>query len=343
MKVGGPEEARALGPKAQAARLRSRYPHRVKAFCAVVLAAAIAAPARAQVSLENVFQAARALKTVPPSADPFAGVPTPSTLRVLRLPAPPETAAPDKNDDANDDFRRDLVDPKRSDRWLVPTELGGIMLVVEKGYIGDARLDQLASDLQEAVSAIPRLTGRPALVRGRFTVYVYDDGPISEADVPGLAHGERGLMLRFVKENEEPLFHELTHLLAGYSDSQSLGEGIAEWVQEVERPGRANAFIPARTNPDVMAKAALKKWPAAFLTTIGAPGYYFQGSGKDIRFDFYYCSWSFSAFLMRHGDAKAFWTVADAGGKPEAYRRVYGRSYDELIEAWVAEVNRSAS
>ena len=313
----------------------------MKRRAAAVLAVLLAAPAGAQVSLESAFQSMRALQAAPVGKAPFADVATPPSARVIRVPAPPETAAPDAYDH-NDDFRRSLLDPKNSDRWFVPTELGGILLVVQKGYVDDARLDRLAADLQEAVTAIPRLTGRRSLVLDRFTVYVYDDGPMSEADVPGLKHGERGLMLRFVKENEEPLFHELTHLLSGYSDSQSLGEGIAEWVQDVERPGRANAFIPAHTNPDAKAKAALTKWPPAFLTTIGAPGYWFKGSNDDIRFDFYYCSWSFAAFLMRQGDAKAFWTVADAGGKPEAYQRVYGRSYDALISAWTAEVNRSA-
>jgi hypothetical protein len=312
----------------------------MKSLLAAVLSAALAAPARAQVSFEGAFEAARALRTAPGAAASFNDVATPPSARVLRLPAPPETASPDKGDD-NDDFRRALLDPKNSDRWFVPTEYGGIMLVAQKGYVGDARLDQLASDLQEAVSAIPRLTGRTPLIRDRFTVYVYDRGPMSQADVPGLKHGERGLMLRFVKENEEPLFHEMTHLLAGYSDSQSLGEGIAEWVQETERPGRANGFIPAHSDPDALSKAALKKWPAAFLTTIGAPGYWFKGSNDDIRHDFYYCSWSFAAFLMRRGGAKEFWTAADAGGAPEAYLRVYGASYDALIKAWVAGVNRS--
>lgn len=291
----------------------------------IAVAVLLVSQAKAQVSLEAAFQAASALRAAPAAP-------------VLRLPASPEIAAPDK-DDENDDFRRALLDPKRSDRWLVPTELGGIMLVVEKGYLGDARLDQLCADLQEAVAAIPRLTDRPPLIGARFTVYIYDDGPMSEADVPGMMPGERGLMLRFVKENEEPLFHEITHLLAGYSDSQSLGEGIADWVQETQRPGRAHAFVPANTNPDVVAKAALATWPASFRATIGAPGY--QHMYGEMRMDFYYCSWSFAFFLMRHGSAKAFWSVADAGGKPEAYAAAYGTSYEALISAWISEVNRS--
>lgn len=324
--------------KTQALPSRGVYNGSMKRIAAAVVAALLAAPALAQVSLEGAFDAARALRSAPRAAS--SEIETPSAKPVLRFPAPAETAAPDKDDD-NDGFRRGLLDPKRSDRWIVPTELGGIMLVVEKGYLGDARLDQLCADLQEAVAAIPRLTERPPLIRGRFTVYVYDEGPMSEADVPGLRPGERGLMLRFVKDDAEPLFHELTHLLAGYSDSQSLGEGIADWVQEHQRPGRAHAFVPANTDPDAIAKAALAKWPAEFGTTIGAPGYWFQGSNRDIRFDFYYCSWSFASFLMRKGDAKAFWAVADAGGKPEAYRKAYGTSYDALYAAWVTEVNRS--
>jgi hypothetical protein len=306
----------------------------MKSLAVAVLAVALAAPARAQFTLEGAFQAARALKAAPPAAT------APLTAAVLRLPAPEEEAAPDSFD-GNDGFRRALLDPKRSDRWLVPTEFGGILLVVEKGYLGDARLDQLAADLREAVSAIPRLTGRPPLIRGRFTVYAYDDGPISESGVPGLRPGEKALMLRFIKEDAEPLFHEMTHLLAGYSDSQSLGEGIADWVQETLRPGRAHAFVDARTDPDARARAALARWPAAFRTTIGAPGYWFKGSGQDIRFDFYYCSWSFASFLMRQGGASQFWAVADAGGTPEAYARAYGRSYDELLSAWISSVSRA--
>lgn len=270
----------------------------------------------------------------------LAVVAAPPAQRVLRAPAPPETAAPDQFD-SNDAFRRALLDPARSERWSVPTDLGGILLVVEKGYLDAARLDRLCADLQEAVSAVPRLTGRPPLERARFTVYVYDEGPLSESGVPGLRPGEKGLMLRFVKDEAEPLFHEMTHILAGYSDSQSLGEGIADWVQETLRPGRAHAFVPAGTDPDAKAMAALARWPAAFRTTIGAPGYWFQGARGDIRFDFYYCSWSFAAYLMRQGDAKAFWSVADAGGKPAAYRRAYGRSYDDLIAAWIKEASRA--
>lgn len=306
---------------------------------AVLLTAALAVPAGAQVSLDAALARARALGVANGVAFPDS-VPTPTAVRVLRLPAPAETAAPDAFD-SNDDFRRALLDPAHSDRGLVPTEYGGIMLVVEKGYLSDARLDRLASDLQEAVSAVPRLTGRPAHIRARFTVYVYDEGPLSEADVPGLRPGEKGLMLRFVKDDAEPLFHEITHMLAGYSDSQSLGEGIADWVQDTLRPGSAHAFVPAHTDPDVMAKAALARWPADFATTIGAPGYWFQGSNRDIRFDFYYCSWSFARFLMTKGDAKAFWSVADAGGKPAAYQRAYGRSYASLIAEWKSVVSRA--
>ncbi len=272
---------------------------------------------------------------LPPGEPPT--VAAPQGKAILRAPAAPETAAPDAFD-SNDAHRRELL--SSGDRWTVPTASGTILLVVEKGYLDAKQLDRVAADLQEAVVAIPRLTGRPSRIRGRFTVYLYDRGPMSEADVPGAQPGEKGLMLRFAKTEEEPLFHEMTHLLAGYSDSQSLGEGGADWVQEKLRPGRARSFVPANTNPHAMAKAALARWPADFLTTIGAPGYWFKMSGRDIRVDFYYCSWSFADFLLRQGDMKAFWAVADAGGKPAAYLKAYGKTYDQLIAAWVSEVKR---
>lgn len=272
------------------------------------------------------------LPELPPVASPLGKA-------IVRAPAAPETAKPDVNNDGNDAHRLQLL--TQGDRWTVPTSSGGILLVVEKGYLNDAQLDRVAADLQEASVEIPRLTGRPSLIRGRFTVYVYDRGPMSEADVPGAQPGEKGLMLRLIKEEKDPLFHEMTHLLAGYSKSQSMAEGIADWVQDKLRPGRAHAFVPANTNPHVIAKAAVARWSPDFLTTIGAPGFWFGLSGRAIRLDFYYCSWSFADFLLRQGDMKAFWSVADEGGKPEAYLKAYGRTYDDLIKAWLSEVNRS--
>lgn len=267
----------------------------------------------------------------------FASAPSAVAGRpVLRRRAPAQEARPDAFDE-NDGFRRALLAPAASERWLVPTVQGDVLLVAEKGYLDAAALDRFCADVQEAVAAIPLVTGRPSLVRGRFTLYVYDEGPMSEADVPGAEPGEKGVMLRFVREKSDPLFHELTHLLAGYSESQSLGEGLADVVQERLRPGRESAFIPAGTDPHAKARAALAAYGPPFFEMIGSPGYYRFGPG-DIRFDFYYCSWSFAKFLLRQGSMADAWAVADAGGDDEAYRRVYGRGRAELVAAWMADV-----
>jgi hypothetical protein len=265
------------------------------------------------------------------------GISGPQGRPVLRQPAPAERSEPDAFD-SNDGFRRKLLEPASSDRWLVPTAQGGILLVVEKGYLDAAELDRVSADLQEAVEAVPRLTGRPPRLRGRFTVYVYDNGPMSEADVPGARPGEKGLMLRFVKDKADPLFHEMTHLLAGHGASQSLNEGIADWVQSRLRPGRSTAFVPAGVDPHTRAREALAAYPPAFRETIGAPGFY-RWSGTEIRFDFYYCSWSFADFLLRRGGMPRFWSVLEAEGKPEAYLAAYGLSRDALVSEWAAEVN----
>jgi hypothetical protein len=257
---------------------------------------------------------------------------------VLRRPAPPETARPDAFDDA-DGFRAALL--ASGERWLVSTAQGDVLLVVERGYLDGAALDRLAADLQEGVAGVPRVTGRRSRIPGRFTVYVYDQGPLSEADVPGAQPGEKGLMLRFVKEQGEPLFHELTHLLAGYSESQSLGEGIADVVQSRFRPGRASGFKDAGVDPDAKARAAFAAYGAPFLETIGAPGYY-RFSAPEVRFDFYYCSWSFAKFLVARAPGMAgFWRVADAGGTDESYRAVYGKDRAALVAEWVTATSRA--
>ena len=143
-------------------------------------------------------------------------------------------------------------------------------------------------------------------------------------------------MLRFVKDKADPLFHEMTHLLAGHGGSQSLNEGIADWVQSRLRPGRSTAFMPAGVDPHAKAREALAAYPPAFREAIGAPGYH-RWSGAEIRFDFYYCSWSFADFLLRQGDMPRFWSVLEAEGKPEAYLAAYGRSHDALVSEWAAE------
>ena len=285
-------------------------------------------------ALSGAFDAARAGQAFSAAA---AAITIPQGRPVLRRSALAERAEPD-NFDSNDGFRRKLLEPANSDRWLVPTAQGGILLIVEKGYLDEAELDRVSADLKEAVEAIPRLTGRTPRLKGRFTVYVYDVGPMSEADVPGARPGEKGLMLRFVKDKSDPLFHEMAHLLAGHGGSQSLNEGIADWVQARMRPGRSTAFIPAGVDPHAKARAALAAYPPAFRETIGSPGFY-RWSGPEIRFDFYYCSWSFTDFLLRQGDMPRFWAVLEAEGKPEAYLAAYGRSRDALVAEWAAEVS----
>jgi hypothetical protein len=262
-------------------------------------------------------------------------------LTPLRRPAAPEEAAPAGGGDAElAAFRRTLLDPMRADRWLVPTIQGDVLVVVEKGYLDEAALDRFCAELQEGVAAVPSVTGRASHVRGRFTVYVYDRGPISQTGVRGVAAGERGLLLRFVKERRDPLFHELTHLLAGSSRSQSLSEGIAEVVQARLRPGRANAFIRAGADPDRNAAAALANYGEEFRAGIGAPGNPMPLTAEPMRYDFYYCSWSFAQFLLARGSMADFWALADAGGNDAAYQRLYGRPRAELVREWAEEVMR---
>lgn len=252
---------------------------------------------------------------------------------VLRQPAPAERYAPDFLGDDNDAFRRVLLGPSASERSLVPTQTGGALLVVETGYLDEKGLDKLASDLQEATAGIPAFTGRPSKVQKRITVYAYSDGPMSLAHVPGAMPGEQGLMLRFVREGAAPIFHEMTHMLVGYSPSQSLAEGFADVVQSRFRPGQASAFMAAGTDPDAMSRAALVVQGPAFFKTLGGFGNY-TWQDPESRKDFYYCSWSFVRFLLKRAPLEKFWPVYDSGGGDEEYLRSYGASREDLVAAW---------
>lgn len=295
----------------------------------------LSAPARAQdpAPLGKAYSDAQtSLQTRDADKTPVASTP------VRFKPVTPEKSKPDAFD-GNDKFRKGLLAPGHSDWYTVPSSMGDILLLVEKGYLTSAQIGALASEIQDAVTSIPAYAARPSRIKGRLTIYVYDQGPISEADVPGPQPGERALMLRFVKEDKDPLFHELTHMIVGYGDSQSLSEGIAEVFQDHLRPGRPNAFVPANCDPDPLAKAAVAQYPTPFFEAIGAPEMN-SWSGAQIRFDFYFASWSFVRYLISLKDLKTFLPVMDAGGSPASYQAAYGKDLPTLRAAWLAALKQ---
>ncbi len=253
---------------------------------------------------------------------------------LLYQPVARETQAAGPEFDEHDALRARLI--KQGDWYSVPSAAQPVLLIVQKDYLDAAALKRFVSDVVEAVAGVPEYTGRkPPKYRGRIVFYVYDSGPMSEADVPGVRKDERGVMMRFVKEDEAPVFHELAHLLAGYSDSQSLAEGFAEEVESHFRPGKAHAFTPADADPDALAKASVARYPKPYFEAIGAPGYS-NWSGEEIRHEYYFASWSFARWLIRCKDMKAFLRVLDGGGKDDAYASAYGEGLAALRADWRA-------
>lgn len=273
---------------------------------------------------------AAALLAARPS--PAASTAAPALQPILALPVNPDSY------DDNDAFRKHLLDGSVSD-WYSLSGGAGMIVVVQKGYLSQDQLARLGRDLDEARTRIPALLGRPAAYAGRLTIYVYDDGPMSEADVPGAFAGEKGLMLRFVREDTAPLFHEMTHIYAGDTKSQSLCEGIAQWVQGVIRPGKANGFQPANADPDALAKAGIAQYPRPFYDAIGAPEWN-SWSGQEVRMAFYYASWSFTGYLIRRGGMPAFLSVMDGNAEPQAYLRAYGETLETLRQQWADGLRR---
>jgi hypothetical protein len=248
---------------------------------------------------------------------------------VLAQPANPDAF------DGNDEFRKELLASTASDWYALKSKLE-YLIVVEKGYLGSADVKRLAADLDEAADKVPRLIGRKSAYSKRLTVYVYGDGPMSEAGVPGAFSGEKGLMLKFAKEDRAPTFHELAHVMAGGGDaSQSLAEGLADWVQAKARPGKAYTFVPANADPDALAKAAIAKYPSAFYEAIGAAGWG-GWSGQEVRQQFYFASWSFVKYLIKRNGMAAFLGVFDAkpGSLAPAYAQSYGKDLAALRKEW---------
>lgn len=225
---------------------------------------------------------------------------------------------------------------KRGEWYSLPSAAQPVLLLVEKGYLDEAALTRFAKDVVEAVAGVPECTGRkPPKFAGRLVIYVYDGGPASETDVPGVAKGDMGIMLRFVKEDEAPVFHELTHALAGYSHaSPSLSEGLAEEVESHFRPGKAHSFTPADADPDRLAKTALGRESAAFLATVGAPNDGKPFESPQAKHDYYFSSWSFVRFLAARKGLGAVFKVMDAGGDDKSYRDAFGGDAASLRADW---------
>jgi hypothetical protein len=240
--------------------------------------------------------------------------------------------------DSIDEFRDRLL--REGDHYALRCGPPPALLVVQKGYLTREQLGAFAVDLNEGIAGIPALVGRVP-PRARFTMYLFGnlpDAPISRQNDLGERPGERAIFLRWVKEGIAPLFHELTHLLVpGADESDSLGEGFADWVQARFRPGKEFGFTPAGANPHELARKAIDRYPRAFYETIGAketPGW----SSSEVRQAFYHASWSFADYLIALKGLPAFLTVYDASGSEASYLKAYGRTLSALREDWRARL-----
>ena len=249
----------------------------------------------------------------------------------LCRPAAREASRPDAFDGA-DFFRARLLEEGQS--YLLPGAPAAF-IVAEPGYLDSDSLGRFCAELARGLTAIPLLLGRSAALGERVTVYVYGSGPdapISQALVPGARAGEKGVMLRYVREDRAPLFHELNHLLAGLPGSASLSEGFADFVQARLAPGKASAFTPAGTDPHARARQALLAHPR-LLVGMGAPGAG-RWSSPEEREAFYFASWSYVDFLIARGGMPAFLQVFDGGGSDASCRRAFGQSCRKLRADW---------
>lgn len=261
-------------------------------------------------------------------------------------PAPAETDNPREGETESDDmFVRWMRMRQNTDRYYFSTNRGGILLVVEKAYLSEDRMRTLICDLQKAVDVIPTLTQRASAIQGRMTVYIFQSqGLVSRSHLPGIQRDEDGLRLAFVKTNVEPLFHEMTHMLtaapgrAREIDSQSLMEGVADWVQLNMAPGREFSMYPANADIQALAKKAVARNDADFLGTIGAPGIHIYDGMKEVRDDFYFASASFVGYLINRGGFAAFWKVYDARADDAAYIAQYGKTREKLVEEWKSKI-----
>ncbi len=213
----------------------------------------------------------------------------------------------------------------------------GALLVVERNYLEPLELERIAGDIAEALDEVPKFIGRPFVTNKRITLYIYDSGPMSQAAHFGVEFSW-GILLRFVKEDLAPTFHEVTHLTQTdwqTEGSQSLDEGFADFVQEHFRPGKAHDFHPANANPDLLAKSALQTYGQQdFLNSIGVPGWT-EFKIKDERFSFYFTSWSFVKYLVNQYGISTFLEVQDAAGSPMVYSSALGNTFENIRNAWV--------
>jgi hypothetical protein len=234
--------------------------------------------------------------------------------------------------DSDQDLRDLLL--LENDIYSLKTEHGReAFLVYEKGYLNASQRTRQEQDIADALEEVPKIVGRSFDDSGPITYFIYEsksNRPTSYSDKIGILPGKLGTMLILSDENADPTFHETAHLTekvwAEDKVSESLSEGMAQYVQDQCRPGRAAGLTPENLNPDLFTKKYLSANTDSsdFLEKIGTRGNYDDSwPNQDARHAFYFSSWSFTKYLLAVGSMPDLLKALDAGGDLKTYQALH--------------------
>jgi hypothetical protein len=243
------------------------------------------------------------------------------------------------------ELRSDLIQ-KNNVYFLKTPHSGGAYIVLEPNYLSDPQFKGQAQDIADALEGVPNFLGR-GFGSEPVTYYLYrdePDRPSSYSAEDGIKPGKWGVMLSLSDSDQNPTFHETTHLTektSGNKESESLSEGFADYVQEHCRPGKEFSFHPKDADPDLFTQKYLENnSDLSLVSKIGSRGDFDDSLTKNEgqRYGFYYASDSFVKYLLKIGTISDLLKVEDAGGASEAYQQVYSKSLEQLRREWLTQL-----
>ncbi len=258
-----------------------------------------------------------------------------------------KTVKYNKSFDYSDAFREELL--STGELYLLKTsDKHRALLVIEKNYLTAHEIQWVSGEIAEALNGVSKLLNRPYLEKNIITYYIVSDTSygakiLSYAAPIGSNLGTWGIMLKYVKEKEAPVFHETAHLAEPMSPimPNSLSEGIADYAQQAFRPGLPYAFVPQNIDVNAAARRALKLYDQIpeFKNTIGSQAPYWpklEEMDPDLPsvYAFYFTSHSFVNFLVyKYGLEKVLQNL-EANSTEQAYLDIFQVSLSSLKDDW---------
>jgi len=209
-------------------------------------------------------------------------------------------------------------------------------LIFNHGNFTSREIERVREQLQVGATALEKYIGPIPAYRFNVVLNLRPGRGVSHS-----GHGRGAIGLYWVREVQAPIFHELTHVLAGYSASNGhwTQEGFASYMQD--QYGEDHAF-PTRKMAHALVKVlAEEKSLLPMLEVMRDRNRikYFSLDTPWERWLAYTQSTSLCRYLIeRYGEEK-FLKIYDTPFGSIDFHRRYGKTPEVLVNEWLSYVN----